>query len=264
MGKDIILLGMGSTRVLCDYDAEVWTCNNAYKQMTVCMACQLERKKTIQYEVKEGKLVCPECGSVTPIPRVDKIFIAHKQCWDAQDDAVFNWNELNELIKRGVEIWNTHKVKGLNSRFLDINKLADYFGINYFSNVLAYMIAYAIRKYTRRKPDGLLALKEPLKLKLYGCDMQTFDEYGSEKGCMESWMMYGKAIGLEWEICEGGLMFKTKTGKPYGIETINTNKIAYMDKNGKKHYIKRNKGSTPDKINHEALNKICTPGKFGS
>lgn len=193
--KEIIILGMGPSREDCPFNTEVWSVNTGYRQVA-------------------------NLGG-----HLEKIFMAHLQVPDPTDNVhIFNWDEMNELAKAGVDIINTHRVKGLNSRMYPLKRISEKFNTNYFSDTIAYMIAYAIDKATYKK-DGKLKLKYPLKLRLYGIDMRTEDEYAKEKGGIEFWIGYGMGLGVEFTLTSYSEVLQTHTRKPYGKKRYNLKDI---------------------------------------
>ena len=187
--RELIILAMGPTRNQCPYDAETWGVNNGYKQ-------------------------AKEAGG-----HLDKLFLAHTQVKDEQGDNIFNWAEINSL---GVEVINTHKVKGLKSKLFPMKRIVEKFGVNYFSDTICYMLVYAIDQATG-KEDGELKLRYPMRIRLYGADMHTKDEYALEKPAIEYWIGVARGLGIEVEVSEGSALFKTITGKPYGEKLTNSN-----------------------------------------
>lgn len=184
--RELIILAMGPTRSQCPYDAETWGVNNGYKQ------------------VREAK------------GHLDKLFLAHTQVKDAEGDNIFNWEEINSL---GIEVINTHRVKGLKSKIFPMKRIVEKFGVNYFSDSICYMIVYALDQATKKN----LELRYPMRIRLYGADMHTKDEYALEKPAIEYWIGYARGLGIKVEISEGSALFKTITGKPYGERLKNDN-----------------------------------------
>jgi hypothetical protein len=172
---EVIILGMGHTRKRCPFDAEVWSVNMGYQQIAMLKG------------------------------HVEKIFMAHRQTRDPYGRKMFFWEHFNKLAEAGVEIWNIHRVKGLNSRLYPLKRLMKKYGTDYFSNTISYMIVWAIEKGYK-------------KIRLYGVDMMTQQEYGWEKGGLEYWIGYARGRGLTVEICEDSQLLRTITGKPYGIK----------------------------------------------
>jgi hypothetical protein len=172
---EVIILGMGATRITCPFDAETWSLNMGYHQVAELQG------------------------------HTEKIFMAHGQTYDIRGRPFFNFNHINKLVEAGIEVWNIHKTKGLNSKLFPLNRLIKKYGSNYFSNTVAYMIIWALEKGYK-------------KLRFYGVDMMTQDEYAWEKGGIEFWIGYAMARGVKVEICEGSRLLQTITGKPYGIK----------------------------------------------
>ena len=136
---------------------------------------------------------------------VEKIFMAHCQTKDIYGRDMFKWEHYNKMADEGIEIWNIHRVKGLKSRLFPLKRLIKKYGTDYFSDTIAYMIVWAIEKGYK-------------KIRLYGCDMMTQQEYGWEKGGLEYWIGYARGKGIEVKICDGSQLLRTITGKPYGIK----------------------------------------------
>lgn len=195
---ELIILAMGSSRWECPFDgAHVWSCNNGYHQIA---------------EMK-GYL--------------EKVFMSHEQHskWrDVEGKAElkleYNLPQLNMLSEHHIEVYNIHKVKGLKSKLYPLKRISDKFEANgFFSNTISYMIAFALDMSTK-KVDGKLVLngKGFKKIRFYGVDMLTSDEYNLEKGGLEYWIGYAKGLGIKIEITDVSAVCKTQTGKPYGIK----------------------------------------------
>ncbi len=189
--RELIILAMGTSRNLCPYDAEVWGVNNGYKQ------------------VKEAK------------GHLDKLFLAHTQTKDAEGNNIFNWEEINKL---GIDVINTHRVKGLKSRLYPMRRVVRKLGCDYFSDTICYMLVYAIDQATYKEGDSI-KLKYPICIRLYGADMNTPDEYATEKGGIEYWIGFARGLGIKVIISDGSMLCKTLTGKPYGVTIGKTNLI---------------------------------------
>lgn len=243
---EVIILAMGETRALCPFDAEVWSVNNGYRQLITCYDCYIQKQKLVKLQIKSNRAVCPHCNKEWPIPRIDKIFLAHTQCWDAEGDPVFNWAELNHLADRGVEIINTHRVKGLKAKLFPMKSLVGKFGRSYFSDSIAYMVAYAL-------------YKGYAKIRLYGADMHTYSEYAKEKGGIEYWLGRAEQAGIKVEISEGSSLLKTATGHPYG-KNLKT-RYFYQDAEGGKIEFKVKKKKTLFAKDFERFNIIKMPGR---
>ena len=189
--NQVIILAMGETRKYCPWDlkCDVYAVNNGYRQIAQMNGY------------------------------ISKLFLAHTQCWYATDHTpIFNWSEINMLVDAGVEVWNTHRVKGLNSKMYPFKRIAKKFGTEFFSDTICYMQAFALDQWTKIK-NGRLVLKEPKKehiLHMYGVDMLTFGEYQLEKGGVEFWCGIAKGLGIKVVIPNGSQICKTCTGYPYG------------------------------------------------
>lgn len=241
---EVIILGMANSREQCAFDTETWSVNNGYRQIITCLACHVEKRGTFYLDRQDDKMVCPKCNAESIVPRLDKIFLAHTQCWDVDGDALFNWDELNYLADKGVEIINTHRVKGLKATMYPLKTILKRFKRDYFSDTLAYMLAYAIYKgYT--------------KVYFPGCDMHTASEYMQEKGGIEYWMGRAEERGIELVLCEGSSLLKTATGHPYGTNI--PQKIYYMDNKGKKRLYKLKKNKPNFTSRFDKLDEIRTP-----
>jgi hypothetical protein len=128
MSKDIIILGMGPSRNECDYDADyVYSCNTGYRQIAE----------------QSGK--------------VSHIFLAHTQVKHKNGEKYFNWDEFNTLAQAGVQIFNIHKIKGLTSKMYPLKRISKKFNTEYFSDTIAYMVAFAI-DYATDVVDGKIVL----------------------------------------------------------------------------------------------------------
>lgn len=185
--KEIIILALGTSRLQCPYDAEVWSVNMGYQQ------------------------IAHDHG------RLDKIFMVHCQTYSKEGNPYFNWQHFREMKEAGCDIINLHRVKGVPFRRYPFESVVEKLGLNYFSNTISYMIAYALYKYTK-KDNGKLTLKQPLKLRLYGVDMWEGGEYAQEKGGVECWLGYALGLGVEVVISLGSSLFLPFNGRPYGLE----------------------------------------------
>jgi len=65
-----------------------------------------------------------------------------------------------------------------------LNEIIKWSGCNYFTNSVAYMIAYAL--YTGQK-----------EINIFGVDMDHKTEYAYERPCIAYWIGYGRAIGAK-------------------------------------------------------------------
>ncbi len=223
---------MGNTRVDCPFDAEVWGVNNGYRQVMSynrdrgIASQEIIRLEGLLPSVKDpSELFSYKCDIeefqellTAPVGRLDKVFICHRgQEYDAEGDVVFDFDELNSLSDQGVEIVSLFKVKELRKFVrLPYREITHKFQTEYFSDTIAYMIAYALHLNTR-KVKGLLRLKEPMRIRMYGVDMHTADEYATERGGIEYFIGVAKTLGVDFWIHPSSSVCKTTTGKPYGF-----------------------------------------------
>ena len=159
--------------------------------------------------------------------RLDKLFLAHSQVYSEEGNPYFKWDEINSLADAGVEIINTHRVKELKSKMFPMKQIIKRFRIDYFSDTICYMIAYALYDSTHKK-NGKVELKYPLRLRFYGVDIQDRDEYGFEKPGIEFWIGYAFGLGVEITNAFGSTLLTTVNGHRYGEKIP----IAYYDPTG--------------------------------
>ena len=208
-GKTIDILAMGPGRGQCPFDSETWGVNTGWKQV----------------EQLRGK--------------IHKLFIVHTQVISDEGNPYFIWEKLNE---KSFEIINIHRIKGLDATLFPLKRIIKKFDCDYFSDTICYMIAYALDKYVYidKKdalfPNGKLKLREPLRIRLYGIDMQDFSEYQLEKGGIEHWLGIALGLGVEYYISFGSTLLTTDTGKPYGIKAFRKKDIIPDEWKNKKLY----------------------------
>jgi hypothetical protein len=212
--QDVILLGMGISRHHCPFDCrEIWSCNMGYQQ------------------TYEGSDFAQDPNFK---PHISKVFMAHTQVWGVKDGKrgmYFNWKDYNLMVENGVEVINTHRIKELKSTMYPYERINKKFGADgFFSDTICYMLAYAYDKTTKLiKSDTITTIVDGKtftrntgecyqNIRLYGIDMQTKDEYDTEKGGIEAWMYYGRGLGINVENCGGtdSTVCKTVNGHPYG------------------------------------------------
>ncbi len=227
---ELIILGMGSTRVQCPFDgAPVWSCNTGYHQIA-------EMSGYIQ-----------------------KIFMSHPQMYVNQvvdkkltTVPVYSFKQFNRLIDNKVEVYNIHKCKGLNSKLYPLKRIDQKFNANgFFSNTISYMVAFALDMHTKKDKNGKLYVHDGFKkIRMYGVDMLTKDEYELEKGGIEFWLGFARGLGIEVEINKESAVMKTCTGKPYGINFYNLKDIDPWGllKCGKKRLLVQQAGFTKKQL----------------
>lgn len=199
--RELILLGMGASRQLCPFDSEVWSCNNGYRQI-----------------MQRGG-------------HCEKIFMTHIQHF-VRGHWSYLAKESNLLIAAGIETFNIHRCKDLNTKLYPLKRICKKFNSEFFSDTICYMVAYAIDQATKidKNPNSITygkpILKYPFRIRFFGVDMKTKDEYELEKGGIEYWIGIARGLGIDVEISEFSTLCTTCTGKPYGIKNY---KIAEID-----------------------------------
>lgn len=184
--KELIILGCGPTHVECQFDCEVWGVNGTY----------------------------------TFAKRLDKLFMSDEDseveaCW-------YDYSRLLELKDTTLVfpmMYTRFKGLPLNIEIYPIEDVLKKFPTRFFSNSIAYMIAYALLKTkTIQTPDD--ALPRPIsgyhKIKFYGIDMMNHSTYIQEKGGVEYWMGVALGMGVEVVNTVGSATGKTFNGKMYG------------------------------------------------
>ena len=179
---EVTICAMGATRYKCPFDTETWAVNMGYWQV---------------FQV-DGHF--------------STIFLTHIQVKDGNGKAYFDWEDFNKMADAGITVYNTHRVKGLNSKMYPFKKIVKKYGTDYFSNTIAYMIALAIDQGYK-------------KINIYGCDMMTREEYAWEKGGIEFWLGVAYGLGVKVTIADGSSLLQTITGKPYGVKYFNLKDI---------------------------------------
>lgn len=185
--SEVILYGLGPSRLECPFDCETWGVNHAFQ--------------------------APETK------RLDKLFLFHKPkeiilpIMHTDMNAAFafipywDWGLLKRVSHEGLDVISLYKIEGVKSRKYPLERITRKFKTDYFLNSLCYVIAYAIDK-----GYG--------KIRFYGVDMATTSERRMEKGGMEFWIGYAMGLGIEIEITRNSNLLKTRTGYPFGMEHL--------------------------------------------
>lgn len=178
--KEVAILGCGPTHVECKYDIETWGVNGTY----------------------------------TFAKKLDKLFMTDDEpevnaCW-------YDYNKLKEHKETTLVFpirYKRFEDIGLPIEIYPIEEVLAKFKTRFFSNSIAYMIAYAL-------------LKDYTKIWFYGIDMMTNSTYIQEKGGVEYWMGIAKGMSIERESrglepiqiinMRGSATGKTFNGKMYG------------------------------------------------
>ena len=164
MSKEVIILGCGPTRVECKYHCETWGVNGTYEFAK----------------------------------RLDKLFMTDEV--SEVEASIYNFQKIRKLNPTLVFpiAYPKFSKNGFKIELYPIEPILQRFQTRFFSNSIAYMLAYAL-------------LYDYTKIWFYGIDMMTYTTYAQEKGGVEFWM--GVALGVSTERRARGL-------EP--IEVINT------------------------------------------
>ena len=185
--KEVIILGCGPTRVECKYHTEVWGVNGTYS-----------------FAKKLDKLFMTDEESEVEACYYDFLQMAD---WAAKTTLVLP-APYSKLQKPGIPI-----------EIYPIGQVLAKFPTRFFSNSIAYMIAYAlVHTKTIQGPNDLSpkVVGGYHKIWLYGIDMMTHSSYIQEKGGVEFWMGIALGMGVEVINTRGSATGKTFNGKMYG------------------------------------------------
>lgn len=132
-----------------------------------------------------------------------------------RDASVAPWmkGEIEALNKAGIPVVTYKKWKELkNCVVFPMDEMHR----KYFTNTIAYMIAYAI-------------YKKATKIELYGIQMATPVEFRRQRACCEYWLGYAAGKGIEVYVHRPSQLLYHKEGL-YGIEWDNMERgQAYPD-----------------------------------
>lgn len=176
MSREIIIVGCGPTCAFCDFDAEVWGVNSVARWPS----------------------------------RLDKLFF-----FDNIEDfnpLIMTIVDVAKCFQRKTEIITTQrnaqyaKKFGIECKVYPLMDVIDKLGSSYFSNTIAYELAYA------------LYLGDVTKIRMYGVDHMTNQTYVMERSNLEYWI--GRAVerGVKIEIPTESALLKTQDGKLYGYD----------------------------------------------
>lgn len=199
--KRIIILGTGESCKLCDFRDEVWGVNGAY---------------TIYHMIPE---------KFKKFFHIEKLFMTD-YLWSEVGNLNFHLGELNQLAKDwNYEILSMRRFKlgkeKLNCKLYPFKAVTEFFGSDYFTDTITYMIAYALYQncYLAENEHGVIRpeLKYPLTLRLFGVDMSTTVEYHISKPGIEWWLGLARGLGAGIEISLGSVIMQNPRGQPYGF-----------------------------------------------
>jgi hypothetical protein len=141
-------------------------------------------KTVMDYPVDDPAEVWGVNWAYKKVPRrLDKIFFFDKP-------EIFGIDTLKGLEYSGVKLVHKREIEGLNIEIFPIDKIVKDLNTDYFANTVCYMIAYAIWKGYKR-------------IRTFGVDMSLGKELCDERPCMEYWVGYARAKGIEVIISKG-------------------------------------------------------------
>ena len=215
MLKDVIILGCGATHIDCQYHCETWGVNGTY-------------------------------GFAK---RLDKLFMT-----DEESEVNSSWYDLPKLRKSNTilvlpEAYPKLAKSGLPIEIFPMDKVFEKFPTRFYSNSIAYMIAYALlHTKSVQGPDDLRpkVIDGYNRIWFYGIDMLTHGTYMQEKGGVEYWM--GAALGMGVKILntKGSATGKTWNGRMYGYWGLKAEELAKERLMAPWEIIRVSKGTDPE------------------
>lgn len=209
--KNIIIMGTGRSLVFCDFnykdgkiieDSEIYGVNGAYTTPRVM----------------------PD--KLKPFFHMDKLFMGDTLFSFESGTLNFHIGEMNKFADEyNCELISVSPMKlgkhTMNSTRYPYNKISKYFGTEFFTDTVTYMIAYALysNSHLAISPEGVTRpeLDRNLRLRLFGIDMCTTQEYQQSKGGVEHWLGVARGMGAEITVCKGSSIFSNPYGVPYGF-----------------------------------------------
>ena len=183
--REVIILGCGPTQVDCEYHCETWGVN----------------------------------GCFTFAKRLDKLFMTDEVSEvDASSYDFYLLEKSNPTLVIPT-LYPKFKELTIPIEIYPIEKVLEKFPTRFFSNTIAYMIAYALLYTTSVKgPNDLRprVIDGYHKIFLYGIDMMTNSTYIQEKGGVEYWLGIALGMGVEVINTRGSATGKTWNGRMYG------------------------------------------------
>ena len=208
--KSIIILGTGGSAKFCDFNTkngepipngEVYGVNGTYTMPRI-MPKKLRRFYS-----------------------QDKLFMTDSLFSHEYGTLNFDIKAYNRFAKKyNCELISLNKMKlgkyKMNAKRYPYKKVSEYFGTEYFTDTICYMIAYALYDNTElgMLSNGVIRpeLKQPLVLRLFGIDMATTREFQQSKGGVEFWLGVAMGLGCEVYVAPGGTIMKPPCMVPYG------------------------------------------------
>ena len=190
MKKEVIILGKGSSENQCEFDVETWVVNDTFGLINC------KRLDRIFYFDKHfvGDWFEKGEGIIG--------FLKHKIHWVKQANY-FRFGSLYQITpelleKTGAIVTTFHKLDIKNYEEYPLKEILKEYGVEYFTDSVAYMVAFAIFKgYT--------------KIKMRGCDYFWGDEiHSGKRDCVEFWLGVAKGKGIEVDVGKGGTLLRRK------------------------------------------------------
>lgn len=193
--REVIILGAGPSRTDCRYHTETWGVNGCFQFAK----------------------------------RLDKLFMT-----DEESEVEASWYDMPLLLRSGATLVLPRlyeKFKGLPIPIetYPIHEVLRRFPTRFFSNTIAYMIAYALvkTKTTQGPEDPLPRVVEGYsRIYLYGIDMMTTTTYIQEKGGVEFWMGVALGMGVEVVNTKSSATGKAWNGRMYGEYGLQQSELA--------------------------------------
>ena len=189
--KELIILGCGPTHPECRYHTETWGVNGTY----------------------------------TFAKRLDKLFMTDGPD-QVMEDVVNAYHIARHypgcpliLADRFPNITEAFEKAGVKVEVFPIKELLAKFPTKFYSNSIAYMIAYALlhTKTVQTESDPMPRVVDGYnRIYFYGIDLMTNSCYIQEKGGVEYWMGVALGLGVEIINTRGSATGKTWNGKMYG------------------------------------------------
>jgi hypothetical protein len=173
--RNIIILGSGPGWESCPFDRETWV-----------VAKMLMQDK--------------------PLARIDMLFsMDDADHWLTVRRGIFTIEDFKAKVNAtGAPYYSSVKTPGIDvAREYPLKDVLSRCKVPYFSNTVAYMIAYAIYQ----KVDSIT---------LYGIAQIAASEYISERGCVEFWIGMALGMGIEVNIATHSALLKNGSQYPYG------------------------------------------------
>ena len=234
--KEVIILGCGPSHVECKYQCETWGVNGVY---------------------------------TFAVDRLDKLFMTDEE---SEVDACY-YDVLKIAQTRTTlvlpALYKKFKDSGIPIEIFPMEQLLQRFPTRFYSDTIAYMIAYALL-YTKsvQGPDDLRprVIEGYNRIYLYGIDMMCNSSYVQEKGGVEYWMGVALGMGVEVVNTHSSSTGKTWNGRMYGYYGVTEEEMLKEHLFAPWDLIRVGKAESPQdewiKMDGE-YKKIATPVKAG-